>query len=71
MSDRVFGEISGVPVGTVFASRKELSRAGVHRPTQAGISGAQDEGADSIVLSGGYEDDTDFGDVRWSGPRFT
>lgn len=62
MSDRVFGEIPGVPVGTVFASRQELSRSGVHRPTQAGISGAQDEGADSIVLSGGYEDDEDHGD---------
>jgi putative restriction endonuclease len=63
MSDRVFGEIPGVPVGTLFDSREELSRAGVHRPLEAGISGGQDEGADSIVLSGGYEDDQDFGDV--------
>lgn len=63
MSDRVFGEIPGVAVGSTFASREELSRAGVHRPTQAGISGAQDEGADSIVLSGGYEDDKDYGDL--------
>jgi putative restriction endonuclease len=63
MSDRVFGEIPGISVGTVFADREALSRSGVHRPTQAGISGAQDEGADSIVLSGGYEDDKDFGDV--------
>ena len=28
----------------------------------AGISGSQGEGADSIVLSGGYEDDEDLGD---------
>lgn len=63
MSDRVFGEIPGVAVGSSFASREELSRAGVHRPMQAGISGAQDEGADSIVLSGGYEDDEDYGDL--------
>ena len=63
MSDRVFGEIPGIPIGSTFASREDLSRAGVHRPTQAGISGAQDEGADSIVLSGGYEDDEDFGDL--------
>lgn len=63
MPNRVFGEIPGVPVGTVFASRRELSRAGVHRPLQAGISGAENEGADSIVLSGGYEDDNDFGNV--------
>jgi len=34
----------------------------VHTQTQAGISGSQLEGADSIVVSGGYEDDQDFGD---------
>ena len=32
-------------------------------PIQAGISGSQTEGAESIVLSGGYEDDVDDGDV--------
>jgi putative restriction endonuclease len=63
MSNRVFGEIPGVSVGRVFATRKALSRARVHRPIQAGISGAEKEGADSIVLSGGYEDDQDFGNV--------
>jgi putative restriction endonuclease len=60
---RRFGEIPGVPVGTTFPDRKSLSEAGVHRPTQAGISGSGSEGADSIVLSGGYEDDEDYGDV--------
>src|SRR5207247_612670 len=39
------------------------SESGVHRPRMAGISGAGQEGADSIVISGGYEDDEDFGDV--------
>lgn len=34
----------------------------MHRPQQAGISGSEREGADSIVLSGGYEDDLDFED---------
>jgi putative restriction endonuclease len=34
----------------------------VHRPPVAGISGSEREGADSIVLSGGYEDEQDFGD---------
>jgi putative restriction endonuclease len=34
----------------------------VHRHRQAGISGSASEGADSIVLSGGYEDDLDNGD---------
>lgn len=63
MPNRIFGEIPEVSVDRVFATRKALSRARVHRPTQAGISGAEKEGADSIVLSGGYEDDQDFGNV--------
>jgi putative restriction endonuclease len=58
---RHFGEVPGCPEGTPFASRRALSQAGVHRPTQAGISGSELEGADSIVLSGGYEDDEDNG----------
>ncbi|WP_083940274.1 YDG/SRA domain-containing protein [Saccharomonospora saliphila] len=60
-SRRQYGEIPGYPEGSEFASRTELSRAGVHRPLQGGISGAKD-GADSIVVSGGYPDDEDFGD---------
>jgi putative restriction endonuclease len=63
MSSRVFGDISGHPEGSFFESRLELSRAGLHRPTMAGISAIGKEGADSIVLSGGYEDDQDSGDV--------
>ena len=59
---RVFGAIAGVAEGAVFMSRAELSEAGVHRPLQAGISGSGNEGADSIVLSGSYEDDQDLGD---------
>lgn len=59
---RTFGEIPGFPEGTRFDSREKLSKSGVHPPTQAGISGSQNEGADSIVLSGGYEDDEDLGD---------
>jgi putative restriction endonuclease len=62
-NDRHFGDIPDVPVGALFDSRLALSRAGVHRPTMAGISGTSGEGADSIVLNGGYEDDKDFGDV--------
>jgi putative restriction endonuclease len=61
--ERQFGDIPGVNIGTVFPSRAELSAAGVHRPTMAGISGTGNEGADSIVLNGGYEDDEDLGDV--------
>jgi putative restriction endonuclease len=60
---RIFGAIDGTVPGDLFESRAELARAGIHPPTQAGISGSQSKGADSIVLSGGYEDDEDFGDV--------
>jgi len=60
--ERVFGHIPGYPEGCCFESRAELSEAGVHRPLIAGISGSEREGADSIVLSGGYEDDEDLGD---------
>ena len=59
---RNFGEIKGVVAGTEFASRAELAASGVHKPTQAGISGSSTKGADSIVVSGGYEDDEDYGD---------
>ena len=62
MSNQVFGEIPNYPEGRTFDSRKAVSKARVHRPTMAGISGTADEGADSIVLSGGYEDDVDSGD---------
>ncbi|MGP4017453.1 YDG/SRA domain-containing protein [Saccharopolyspora sp. 5N708] len=57
---RVYGEIQGIPEGTAFPDRVSLQQAGVHRPRQAGISGGQD-GADSIVVSGGYVDDEDHG----------
>ena len=61
MAERVFGAIPGYEIGSNFLNSKELSEVGLHRPTQAGISGSSTEGADSIVLSGGYEDDEDFG----------
>ena len=63
MPQRIFGHIPGYPEGSGFGSRAELSDAGLHKPLIAGISGSSKEGADSIVLSGGYEDDQDFGDV--------
>jgi len=58
-----FGHIQGFPPSSNFQTRAELSKARVHRHTQAGISGSQDIGADSIVLSGGYEDDKDNGKI--------
>lgn len=56
-------EIS-VPIGTEFASREDVAKAGLHNPLQAGIH-PQFEGAraESIVISGGYRDDEDLGDV--------
>ena len=62
MAERIFGHVPGYPEGSTFATRAELSEAGVHRPLVAGISGSERDGADSIVLSGGYEDDRDLGD---------
>jgi len=50
-------------VGTPFKNRHALRDAGVHAPLMAGISGTQAEGADAIVVSGGYVDDADYGDV--------
>jgi predicted restriction endonuclease len=58
-----YGEISGYPEGATFASRAETHDAGVHRPLQAGICGTGDFGAESIVVSGGYVDDEDRGDL--------
>jgi putative restriction endonuclease len=58
-----FGPVPGIAPGHEFANRLELWSAGVHRQTQAGISARQGEGAESIVLSGGYEDDEDLGAV--------
>lgn len=56
---KLFGEVPGNPVGSTFASRPALSQAGVHRPRMGGISGNGREGADSIVVSGGYIADQD------------
>jgi putative restriction endonuclease len=61
MTDRIYGEIPGNPTGTSYASRREAATAGVHRPLQAGICGGPD-GAESVVVSGGYVDDFDNGD---------
>lgn len=62
MPERLFGAIPGIPIGRPFKDRRSLAEAGVHRPLQAGISGGGGEGADSVVVSGGYEDDQDYGE---------
>jgi putative restriction endonuclease len=63
MAERLFGHVPGYPEGSLFENRAELNASRVHIPTQAGISGSQTEGAESIVLSGGYEDDADYDDT--------
>lgn len=57
---QVFGEIPGVPVGSLFPYRVDASRAGIHRPLVAGISGSS-VGCYSIAVSGGYPEDVDTG----------
>jgi len=62
MAEIIFGDIIGVSEGDIFSSREDLKNAGLHRNTQQGIDGNGEFGVASIVLSGGYEDDVDFGD---------
>ncbi|WP_433371908.1 YDG/SRA domain-containing protein [Actinoplanes sp. CA-142083] len=60
MPERTYGEIAGFPWGATFVNRRQLAESRVHRPPQGGICGGRD-GAESIVVSGGYPDDEDFG----------
>jgi hypothetical protein len=43
--------------------RQDCAKAGVHIAPFAGIAGSAEHGAYSVVLSAGYEDDVDRGDV--------
>ncbi|KAL6535095.1 E3 ubiquitin-protein ligase ORTHRUS 2 [Orobanche minor] len=52
----------GVMVGETWEDRMECRQWGVHFPHVAGISGQADYGAQSVALSGGYEDDEDNGE---------
>lgn len=60
-SDSIYGEVPGYPPGSPFANRREAQVARVHRQGQAGICGTRAFGAESIIVSGGYKDDEDFG----------
>ena len=53
----------GFMAGQIFENRKELSDSGIHRPTQAGIWNGGGDFAVSIVVSGGYVDDVENGEV--------
>ncbi|XP_071707635.1 histone-lysine N-methyltransferase family member SUVH9-like [Rutidosis leptorrhynchoides] len=67
---RIVGSIPGVYIGDIFLYRMELCVVGLHGLPQAGIdylissqSSNGDPIATSIIVSGGYEDDQDAGDV--------
>ena len=58
----IFGDIENIKEGHRFEGRKEMMPNSFHRIWTSGIDGNANEGASAIVLSGGYEDDKDFGD---------
>ncbi|MGH9196599.1 MAG: YDG/SRA domain-containing protein, partial [Acidimicrobiia bacterium] len=58
-----FGHPDGVTEGDEFPNHIAMHKRGVHRQSGRGISGTAEKGTDSVVLSGGYVDDADFGDV--------
>lgn len=52
----------GVMVGETWEDRMECRQWGAHFPHVAGIGGQSNHGAQSVALSGGYEDDEDHGE---------
>lgn len=52
----------GVRVGMFWKDRLDCRQWGAHFPHVAGIAGQSNAGAQSVVLSGGYEDDRDEGE---------
>ncbi|SEP52077.1 YDG/SRA domain-containing protein [Amycolatopsis saalfeldensis] len=57
-----FGPIPGIDEGRAFIDRRSAAGRQVHRALQAGIVGTAKTGAESIVVSGGYDEDRDEGD---------
>ncbi|XP_020229977.1 histone-lysine N-methyltransferase family member SUVH9 [Cajanus cajan] len=67
---RIVGPIPGIFVGDLFLFRMELCVVGLHGQVQAGIdylpgnmSATGEPIATSVIVSGGYEDDADDGEV--------
>lgn len=67
---RIVGSLPGVEIGDLFFFRMELCVVGLHGQAQAGIDylpGSKSSNgepiATSIIVSGGYEDDEDAGDM--------
>ncbi|KAI0801289.1 hypothetical protein C8Q74DRAFT_1454658 [Fomes fomentarius] len=59
---KTYGAIPGIAVGTWWETRKACSDDAVHAPWVGGIA-VGPEGAYSVALSGGYEDDVDLGEA--------
>ncbi|KAK0198429.1 PUA-like domain-containing protein [Armillaria mellea] len=57
---KVYGSIPGIEVGTWWETRQACSIDAIHAPWVGGISASKD-GAYSVALSGGYDDDVDLG----------
>jgi hypothetical protein len=60
---RVFGHIDGIAPGRTFTDRDHCYKSGVHRRHRHGIAGTTEDGAYSICLAGGYEDNIDEGNI--------
>ncbi|TCD63932.1 hypothetical protein EIP91_004742 [Steccherinum ochraceum] len=60
----IFGHVDPANnfIGKTWKMRRGLDASGVHPSIMQGIYGRQNEGAFSVVLSGGYEDDEDNGE---------
>ena len=54
-----YGSIPGIRVGQIFPKRQGLHDAGIHKGLMRGIA----PGGEAIVLSGGYKDDKDDGNL--------
>ncbi|KAJ7637101.1 PUA-like domain-containing protein [Roridomyces roridus] len=57
---KIHGDVPGTSVGLLFADRSDVYASGIHGTIEAGIYRSDDpDGAYSIVLNKGYEDDDD------------
>lgn len=61
----------GVLVGETWEDRMECRQWGAHFTHVAGIAGQSEYGAQSVALSGGYEDDEDHGEWFLYTGRYT
>ncbi|KAH0559743.1 hypothetical protein GP486_003742 [Trichoglossum hirsutum] len=60
-ASKIFGHQPKVPIGKWYPGRRGFHDALVHRGLVNGIFGDEEEGAYSVSVSGGYEDDVDEG----------